>query len=229
MAERIGVVIVAAGSSTRMQGVDKLWLSINGLPLITYSVGLFTSLPEIDIVTVVLSQANRERVNTPGRTTPWDRVVVTEGGTTRADSVYAGLHKLGNCDLVLVHDGARPFVSPKMIECGLDTARRYGSAIPALPVSDTVKRVDEKGMIVETVNRESLRTVQTPQIFSYTLLLDAYEAIGEDRVSCTDEAMLLERLGHRVATFPGDPRNIKITHPQDIPLATFLATNPITE
>lgn len=218
----IGAIVVAAGSSRRMGGVDKLWLPVAGRPLLEHTLTALTAIPEIARIVLVLSPDGRRRVAELGATAPWNAVhAAVEGGTERADSVYTGLRALGACDLVLIHDGARPLVTAELVRAGLAAARLHGAAIPALPVTDTIKVVDAEGRIVATPNRASLRAVQTPQIFRYDLLLAAHEAAGADRATHTDDAMLLERIGHPVSTYPGDPRNIKVSTPADVPLVTL--------
>jgi 2-C-methyl-D-erythritol 4-phosphate cytidylyltransferase len=140
------------------------------------------------------------------------------GGRRRQDSVREGL-KAGGCDWVVVHDGARPLVTPQLIEAGLAAAQETGAAVCALPAQDTVKRVDEEGRVVRTLDRRRLWLVQTPQVFRYDMLLDAHE---RSRQPATDDAALVERLGQEVRVFPGSPRNLKVTTPDDLALAEAL-------
>jgi 2-C-methyl-D-erythritol 4-phosphate cytidylyltransferase len=118
-----------------------------------------------------------------------------------------------------VHDGARPLVTPQLIEEGLAAARETGAAICGLPVQDTMKRVDEQGRVLRTLNRRSTWLIQTPQVFRYDILRGAYEC---PRRTATDDAALVERLGHRVRVYPGSPRNLKVTTPDDLALAEVL-------
>lgn len=229
MRERIAVIVVAAGRSRRMGGVDKLWLPLGGRPLIEHTLAAFEAIDDIDEIAVVCSPETLPRLEHLRATPPWDAIdVLVAGGRERADSVYAGLRAITPCDIVLVHDAARPLVTPSLIRAGLDAARHTGAAIPVLPLTDTVKVVDAAGFIVTTSDRTSLRAVQTPQVFRFDLLLRAYEDAGDARVTCTDEAMLLERLGLPVATFPGDPRNVKVSTPADIPLVRLYMASPVT-
>lgn len=218
----IGAVIVAAGRSSRMDGIDKMWLDLDGRPLLAYSIAALAKNQEIRRLVLVLSVAGRHMFEERRTEEPWTAVsLVVEGGATRADSVYRGLQELAGIEIVLVHDGARPLASQRLILAGIEAARRGGAAVPALPIVDTVKRIDSDGTIVETLDRSMLCTVQTPQVFRHDLLREAYERIGEERASCTDDAALLERLGVPVTTFSGDPHNIKVTRPADIPLASL--------
>ncbi len=220
MAEVIGAVVVAAGSSRRMAGVDKLWLPLAGRPLLEHTLRALTAIPELTRIALVVSPEGRRRVDEQRALPPWDALhAVVEGGVERADSVLAGLTALGLCDFVLIHDGARPLVTAVLVRAGLAAARAHGAAIPALPVTDTIKQVDAAGRIVATPDRATLRAVQTPQVFRYDLLVAAYAAAGLERSASTDDATLLERIGHPVATYPGDPRNIKVSTPADVPIA----------
>jgi 2-C-methyl-D-erythritol 4-phosphate cytidylyltransferase/2-C-methyl-D-erythritol 2,4-cyclodiphosphate synthase len=141
------------------------------------------------------------------------------GGATRQESVRRGLHGLAEAGfhgIVMIHDAARPFVSAALIGRAVAAARRAPAAIPALPVTDTIKRVDARGQVEETPPREFLVSVQTPQVFDFATLLaahDAARAAGQD--GFTDDGALMEWAGHRVTTFPGDPANVKLTHPED--------------
>ncbi len=222
MPELIGAVVVAAGSSRRMAGADKLWLPVAGRPLLEHTLAALVAIPELTRIVLVVSPEGRRRVDERRGAAPWNALhAVVDGGAERADSVYAGLTALGACDLALIHDGARPLVTPALVRAGLDAARRHGAAIPALPVTDTIKRVDGAGRIVATPDRATLRAVQTPQVFRRDLLLAAYDTVGPARSASTDDAMLLERSGHPVYTYPGDPRNIKVSTPADLPLVAL--------
>jgi 2-C-methyl-D-erythritol 4-phosphate cytidylyltransferase len=236
MPEVIGVVVVAGGGSRRMAGVDKLWLPVAGRPLLEHTLLALVALPELTRVVLVVSPDGRRRVAerrasaASAASAPWDALhAVVDGGAERADSVYAGLRALGACDLVLIHDGARPLVTPELVRAGLTAARRHGAAVPALPVTDTIKRVDEAGRIVATPDRAALRAVQTPQVFRHDLLLAAYEAAGAERAASTDDATLLEQGGHPVYTYPGDPRNIKVSTPADLPLVSLYLTESMVD
>ncbi|MCH7718276.1 MAG: 2-C-methyl-D-erythritol 4-phosphate cytidylyltransferase [Chloroflexi bacterium] len=144
---------------------------------------------------------------------------VVPGGARRQDSVRAGLEALGRCDWVVVHDGARPLVTEELIERGLEEARETGASCCALPVPDTVKEGDEAGHVVRTLDRSRLWLAQTPQVFSYELLLKAHqEAEGE----ATDDAALVEALGVKVLLYRGSPRNLKVTTQEDLALVEAL-------
>jgi len=219
----VAAIVVAAGSSQRMGGVDKLWLDVEGRPLLSYTLDALTRIEAISQVVVVLSAYGLERSAALRDSAPWNRVAAyVPGGAARSDSVYAGLRALGACDVVLVHDGARPLVTPTLVRDGVAAALVHGAAIPAIPLTDTVKQVDAAGLVVATPDRAALRTVQTPQVFRLDVLRRAHEEAGPERSLCTDDAMLLERLGVPVATFRGDPLNVKISTPDDLPLLWYL-------
>ena len=133
--------------------------------------------------------------------------------------MWEGLEALGPCAWVVVHDGARPLVTPQLIEEGLAAARETGAAVCGLPAGDTVKRVDEQGQVMRTLDRRRLWLVQTPQVFRYDILREAHE---RSRRTATDDAALVERLGHRVRVYPGSSRNLKVTTPEDLALAEAL-------
>ncbi|HXG42867.1 MAG TPA: 2-C-methyl-D-erythritol 4-phosphate cytidylyltransferase [Dehalococcoidia bacterium] len=222
---RVGAVIVAAGASTRMDGTDKVRADLGGRPLLAYPLQAFESCPQVDALVLVVSTANLAWARDLTRVLALGKLrEVCPGGPRRQDSVRLGLEALGPCDWVLVHDGARPFVSPRLIEDALAAAQDTGAAVPALPLADTVKEV-EGTQVLRTLDRSRLRAIQTPQAFRYTLLLEAHRrARGE----ATDDAALVEALGATVRVFPGSPYNLKVTTPPDLELArALLATGAL--
>lgn len=213
-----GAIIVAAGSSQRMGGRDKLLQPLDGRPLIAYAIAAFAAASSIDRIAVVASEANIDAIRAiAGQLAP-EAAVVT-GGARRQDSVRAGLDALGEVEFVLVHDGARPLVNAALIDAALDGARDHGAAICAVPVADTIKKAADDGSIAATIAREGLWLAQTPQAFRRDLLLRAHDATTED---ATDDAALVERLGGSVWLAAGSSGNIKVTTPEDIHLAEAL-------
>ena len=219
-------VIVAAGRGERMGLPDKVLLPINGEPALALSVRAADAAPRVGQIVIVAGAHSREQIIDltagMGLSTPW-RVV--EGGARRQDSVLAGViaaRSLGATS-VAVHDGARPLVPASLFDETLDEAERSGSgaAIAAVPVVDTIKRVRE-GRVVETVPREELWAAQTPQAFLIDVLLDAFNEANHRDLTVTDEAGLFEALGWPVAVVPGDPMNLKLTYPGDLPLLEAL-------
>jgi 2-C-methyl-D-erythritol 4-phosphate cytidylyltransferase len=216
---RAAAVVVAGGSGRRLGGeVPKQFLPVRGVPVLLRAVRPFVDHPDIDPVVVVLPP------DVAGSPPAWlveTGVRIVAGGAERSDSVACGLAALPSAvDLVLVHDGARPFVERALIDRLLD-AGRDGPAIPGVPVVETVKEVDADGWIVSTPPRDRLRLAQTPQVFPLALLREVHRATATD--NATDDAVLVERHGVRVRVVPGDVRNLKITTPADLAVADALA------
>ena len=200
-----------------MGGVDKLFLPLLGLPLLSYSLEAFHAVGAVQDVALVLSRSNLEL----GKALVADRgfhkvTCLGVGGRRRQDSVRSGLEMLPPCDWVVIHDGARPCVEPQLIERGLEEARRWGSAVAAVPVHDTLKRADAQGGVTETLEREGVWAVQTPQIFSWETLRQAYD---QEDVTVTDEAALVKQLGQAVHLYHGSRENSKVTTPEDARMA----------
>jgi 2-C-methyl-D-erythritol 4-phosphate cytidylyltransferase len=208
-----GGIIVAAGSSTRMGGVDKLLQTVGGRPLITHSIAQFAAHQRIDALVVVASEANMEAMRTLAAGFTGTNVV--PGGERRRDSVLRGLEALGGCDIVVVHDGARPLVTPELITAAIDGALEVGAALCAVPVSDTVKRGDAAGLVRGTVPRDDLWLAQTPQAFRPDLLRRAHAAHDID---ATDDAALVELIEEPVRLVLGSRENVKVTTPEDVAL-----------
>jgi 2-C-methyl-D-erythritol 4-phosphate cytidylyltransferase len=214
--ERVGAVLVAAGRSTRM-GFDKLWAVLENRPVVDWSLQAIAASRAVDRLVLVVA---RERLaDAAVLIAPYELpAMAVPGGERRRDSVAAGVGVLADCGWVLVHDGARPFLTPELVRRGLDAARGTGAAVAAVPVRDTIKRV-RGSVVVQTLARAELWAVQTPQVFRRDLLRDALGASDED---VTDEATLVERRGGTVHVFPGDGSNLKITMPEDLELARAL-------
>jgi 2-C-methyl-D-erythritol 4-phosphate cytidylyltransferase/2-C-methyl-D-erythritol 2,4-cyclodiphosphate synthase len=214
------VVIVAAGSSRRMGGQDKLELTIAGRPILRWTVEALAAAPAISRLIVVTAPDRVERL----RATPWLAEVgatIVAGGRRRQDSVAAGV-RAATADIVLVHDAARPFVSAALVMRVITGVRDHGAAIPALPVADALKRVEGE-RIVASAERQGLYRAQTPQGARRELLLAAAEAHAHGVDDIPDEADLLARHGVDVAIVPGDADNIKVTLVEDLVLARRLA------
>jgi 2-C-methyl-D-erythritol 4-phosphate cytidylyltransferase len=216
-----GAIIVAAGRSERMGGgIDKLLAPLGERPLIAHTMDAFAGHPSLDELVIVASEANRDAIRSIARETAPDANVVL-GGERRRDSVLAGLDALGECEYVVVHDAARPFVTKELIDAALEGAQEYGAAICGVAVSDTVKRVDAAGLVQSTVSRTGLWLAQTPQAFHSGLLLMAHQS---SEVDVTDDAALVELMGGPVRVVQGSSRNIKVTMPEDLVLAEALLT-----
>ncbi len=213
----VAVVVVAAGRGMRAGGDrPKQFRPIGGDPMLRRTLLMFAEHPMVGLVQPVIHPDDQDLFR--------DAVAALEtlppafGGATRQASVRAGLEALiqRKPAIVLVHDAARPFASATLVSRAIEAARTRGAAVPALPVSDTVKRVDAQGQVAETIDRSTLRLVQTPQAFAYGPLLDAHlRAAAQGRDDFTDDAALAEWAGMTVSVFAGEPGNIKITDPAD--------------
>lgn len=217
-------VIVAAGSSSRMKGasgVPKQFRFIDDAPLVVHTLRRFEQATLIGMVVLVVPAEDLESVTSFGEKYALGKLRrIVAGGTTRAASVLRGLESLrdSNVEIVAVHDGARPFVSPIEIDSVMQAATETGAAILATAATDTIKEVDGD-RITRTLTRARLRHALTPQCFAYELLREAYRSAELDPAfdlnSATDDSLLVERLGISVRVVEGDPRNIKITRPED--------------
>lgn len=217
---KLGVVIVAAGTSQRMGGINKLFVPLGGKPLLAWSVDTCQRYSLIRQIVLVLNDKDLARGRKLKKERGWSKVTLCLGGARRQDSVREGLKQVKECDWVMIHDGARPFLTPNLIENGLSVARQAGAAVAAMPVKDTIKLADSKKLIRETLPRDRLWAAQTPQIFSFDVITRAYENLATE---VTDDATAVERLGYKVQLYMGDYRNIKITTPEDLTLARIIA------
>ncbi len=218
--EKVGVIIVAAGESRRMNGIDKVFADLAGRSILARVLDTFNRCPSVDEIVVVLSLENLQRGEQLMRENRWQKIAAAcAGGPRRQDSVREGLQKLTDCQWVIIHDGARPLVSADIIERGLAEAKAFGAAIAAVPIKDTVKMGSAEGIVEQTPPRDTLWAVQTPQIFRSDRIIEAHERITEN---VTDDAMMVERLGYRVKLYMGAYHNIKLTTPEDLALAEII-------
>lgn len=212
-------VIVAAGKGTRMgAAINKQFIRIGEKAVLYHALKAFTECPLIDDIVLVLSREDMEycRNNIINDICTQKPIALVEGGTTRHESVYNGLKNLGDCDIVLIHDGARPFITSEIIEDGIKYAGIYGASACGVRPKDTIKFVDSQGFSVSTPDRASLFSVQTPQCFKYELILECHKRIQSEAVAVTDDTMILERYGYKVFLYDGDYNNIKITTKEDL-------------
>ena len=221
----VGAVIVAAGSSRRMQGIDKQELLLSGVPVLVRSIRCFEAIPQIRELVVVCREDMIPTLLSWKKEYSLSRLTaVVRGGDTRQQSVQNGINALsGDVDYYCIHDGARPFAQPEMISRCLEDAVRYGAATAAVPVKDTVKKAGKNGMVESTPDRSSLYLTQTPQIFEKHVYSRAVEKAQEEGADCTDDCQLVERLGFLVRLSQGSYYNIKITTPEDLPVAQAIA------
>lgn len=215
-------MIPAAGSGARMGGVKKALLSVRGEPLLRHSLRVFLGTPGVCSVVVALPAAEVE--DPPAWLKEEDpRVHLVQGGATRGASVCSALRALDpSIGIVLVHDAARPLVSPEIIGRCIAGAREGYGAVAAWPVGDTLKEVDETGLVVSTPDRSRFRAAQTPQAFPLAGLLAGYQRAAEEGVEPTDDAQAFSIAGGEVRIVEGAPWNIKVTHPEDAVIADFL-------
>ena len=216
-----GAVIVAAGSASRMGGIDKVMAPLGGEPMIVRTVRAFQNCDAIASIVIV----TREDLIRPisGLCQDMSKVIaVVCGGSSRQESVHLGLNALPKgTKLVAVHDGARPLVSWQVIDRVVRAANTYGGAAPAIPVKDTIKVV-KGGLVESTPDRASLQAVQTPQVFDFDLLRGALKKAEEDKAQVTDDCSAVERLGMKIKIVEGDERNLKVTTPLDLKIAELL-------
>lgn len=235
MKNKVSAIILAAGQGKRMNSpVAKQFLTLCGKPIIYYSLKAFneSSVDEIILVTGK-DQIDYCRENIVGKYDFNKVVKIVEGGKERYDSVYRGLLNVGEADFVLIHDGARPFISTGLIEEIIEKVAEYHACIIGLPVKETIKEVDSQGFITATPSRDLLWSAQTPQAFEFTSLKKAFDILYANSgksIPVTDDAMVYETfLNSRVKMLMGDYHNIKITTPEDLLLAERIAEKILYE
>lgn len=213
----VAALIVAAGSSRRMGGIDKILVPLAGVPALARTVETFLASPLVDEIIVVLHPERLAAGPALAAERGWPpRVRFCPGGARRQDSVRLGLQEIAGEGWVLIHDGARPLCTAALIEQGLRAAAKTGAAIPGLPPTDTIKLVTPTGLVKQTLPREQLQAIQTPQVFRLSLIRGAHDKLAAAEIEFTDDAALLEALGWPVVVFPGDAHNLKLTTPEDL-------------
>ena len=216
-----GAVIVAAGSASRMGGVDKVMAPLKGEPMICHTVRAFQSCDAVKEIVIVTREDLIVPISDLCREFPKVKAVVV-GGKNRQESVSMGLNALSDkVKLAAIHDGARPLVSWQLIDLVVRMAHNYGAAAPGVPVKDTVKVV-EGGLVKETPDRSRLRAVQTPQVFDFDLIRGALKKAKLDGAELTDDCSAIERMNMTVRIVDGEETNIKVTTPMDLKLAEML-------
>lgn len=222
----VSALIAAGGRGRRMNSsISKQFLFVKGYPILYYTLKTFELMDCFDEIVMVAGKQDmdytREQIINQYR---FEKIRMIEGGLERQDSVYNGLRELSpQTDIVVIHDGVRPFVTKEIIKKSIEAAKRYKAVGVAVPVKDTIKVVGDGNIIKQTPNRKDLWAMQTPQTFKYDLILKAHEEARKDNFFGTDDAMLVERLGLPVRIIEGAYENIKITTPEDIIIAeTFL-------
>lgn len=225
-----GVIIVAAGTGSRMKAnINKQFIKLNDKEIITYTIEKFYNNKNINDIVIVVKEDEVEffkkeilvKYN-------FNNIKIAYGGKERQDSVYNGIKVLDkNCKYVLVHDGARPFVNEDIINRSLEEVQKYKSVVVGVPVKDTIKVVNNNNYIVDTPNRSTLWSVQTPQTFDYSVIKRAYEDAFDNNFYGTDDAMLVERIGYTVKMIYGSYNNIKVTTPEDIDMGIQILNSKV--
>ena len=220
-------IIVAAGEGRRIGGeVPKTYLPVCGRPMVLRTLDQFFSAQAIEEVVLVIAADEFLRCETMLRddselaNRPW---ILQSGGPTRQQSVKKGLEKIGSdTDIVVIHDGARPFVSPALIDRCVQASRDKGAVVVGVPVRDTIKIVSNDRWVQTTLSRSSLWAIQTPQVFRKQWIVEAHDRAAREAFEATDDAMLVERIGKPVFVVDGESTNIKITTPEDVWFAEAL-------
>ena len=220
----IFAVIVAAGSGSRMgTAVKKQYLTLNDRPIIAHTLLAFDRYRQLERIILVAPESDldpcRRQIVAPLRLK--HDVQLVAGGRHRQESVRNGLDVWAGSqdDIVMIHDGVRPFLRSSLMDRLIEGAGETGACIPALAATDTLKQVDDRGVIVRTLDREQIRLAQTPQTFTYEVIHNAHLAAAKSGFKATDDASVAEFAGATVTTIPGDPDNIKITTPEDLAIA----------
>lgn len=216
----ISVVIAAGGRGTRMgAGFNKVFMKLDGAEILLHTIRAFDESPFVDEIIAVTGTEDIERVQALAKDNNIKKLVcVTEGGSTRRASVYNGIIK-AKSDIIAIHDGARCLISQKEIENVIKDCEKYGAAAVGVICKDTLKAADDDGFIAGTIDRSRTYQIQTPQVFKRNIILEAHEAAIKNGFEPTDDCTLVERMGVRIKITPGSYDNIKITTPEDIPVA----------
>lgn len=219
--KRCGAVIVAAGSASRMGGIDKVMAPLVGTPMVARTAAAFQNCDAIAEIVIVTRPDLIRPIS--ALCAGMDKVrAVVAGGSSRQESVWLGLNALSEgIQLAAIHDGARPLISNLVIDRTVRAANSYGAAAPAVPVKDTIKVV-KGGLVEKTPDRATLQAVQTPQVFDFDLLRGALKQAEEEKAAVTDDCSAVERLGMKVKIVEGDERNLKVTTPMDLKIAEML-------
>lgn len=220
----VSAIILAGGRGKRMEaGISKQFILVKGKPILYYTLKRFINFSLIDEVILVLPKDEIEYCKKEvieKYSLKVDKII--EGGRERQDSVFNALKLLDNSNIVLIHDGARPFVSDEIIENGIRYAIKYGAAAPGVMPKDTIKVRGKEGFSLETLNRNELIAIQTPQVFRKDIIVHCHNKIKEEGISVTDDTMVVEYYGHKVYLYNGEYTNIKVTTPEDLILCEYL-------
>lgn len=222
---KAAAIVAAAGSGLRMESAArKQYLMLEGIPVLVRSLKLFWEHPAVTEIIAVIPPGDGEAVAALLEPySPPGRVTLVEGGASRQESVGRGIKALASAaELVCIHDAARPLATAGLLDRLLGAAARWGAAVPVIAPSDTIKVIDNEGFVFSTLERDSLRLVQTPQVFQRDLITAAYEEASKKKAMATDDASLVELVGKPVMTVAGEPGNLKITTHRDLLLASLM-------
>ena len=220
-------IILAGGKGKRMgANVSKQFIEVNEKPIIYYTIKSFEACKSIDEIILVLpkDEVDYFKENIMNKF-DFNISSIVEGGKERQDSVYNALNSIHDCDVVLIHDGARPFVSEKIIKDGIDKAREYGAAAPGVMPKDTIKVRDNSGFSVKTLKRDELVAIQTPQCFNFDIIKKCHEEVKNKNIQVTDDTMVVEMFGNQVYIYDGDYKNIKVTTKEDLIMCNEFLNN----
>lgn len=223
-----GVVIVAAGTGSRMKkDINKQFIKLKNKEIVAHTIEKFYNSENIDDIVVVIREDEEEYFNKNIKEKyGFTNIKVAHGGNERQDSVFNGIKMLKKeCEVVLIHDGARPFVTDDIIKKSINKANEHNAIVVGVKVKDTIKVVSDNGNIVDTPNRSYLWAVQTPQVFKYDIITKAYEDAYNNNYYGTDDAMLVERIGYNVKMIEGSYNNIKITTQEDLEFGEQILKN----
>lgn len=223
-----GVVIVAAGTGSRMKkDINKQFIKLKNKEIVAHTIDKFYNSENIDDIVVVIREDEEEYFNKNIKEKyGFTNIKVAHGGNERQDSVFNGIKMLKKeCEVVLIHDGARPFVTDDIIKRSINEANEHNAIVVGVKVKDTIKVVSDNGNIVDTPNRSYLWAVQTPQVFKYDIITKAYEDAYNNNYYGTDDAMLVERIGYNVKMIEGSYNNIKITTQEDLEFGEQILKN----
>lgn len=215
---KVSAIILAGGKGKRMKAnISKQFIILKDKPILYYTLYRFIKNPNVDNIVLVLPKDEIEYCK-KNIIEKYNLKIdfIVEGGAERQDSVYNGLKALEDTDIVLIHDGARPFVSNKIIEEGIQKAIEFGGAAPGVMPKDTIKIKDSNSFSKETLDRSTLVAIQTPQVFKFSEIIKCHEKIKKDNITVTDDTMVYEMYGNKVYLYDGDYENIKITTPEDL-------------
>ena len=225
MEKYISAIITAAGSSQRMnKKIPKQFLKINGKMILEMTLDVFQSIDEIKEFILVIREEDKKFVENFIKEKKYRDITIAIGGDSREKSTYNGLNKVSDkCDLVISHDGARPFITREKILEAINSIGDFDGLVVSVAAKDTIKYVDSDMKVVNTPNRAHLYMAQTPQVFKYSSIKDVYKLVFDEKIKVTDDSSLLEIVGKKVKIINGDYTNIKITTQEDLLFGQLIA------